>query len=169
MSVEEARSRILAAFRPLPAETVPVSAALGRVLVDDASARLTHPPADVSAMDGYAIRASDTTNAPATLTVIGEAPAGQVFAETLEPGQAVRIFTGGALPKGADTVAIQEDVERLEDQIIVRESIDAGTYVRPAGLDFRAGEALVPAGRPLLIFWPVRDCRESPLWPGPRP
>ena len=151
ISVEEARTRILAPLKPLPTEIVPVSEGLGRVLARDAVARLTHPPADVSAMDGYAVRAADTEKAPTTLTVVGEAPAGQTFGARLEEGQALRIFTGGTLPEGADAIVIQEETEQTGDRVTIRASVALGAYVRPAGLDFRAGESLIPAGKPLSV------------------
>ncbi len=146
ISVEEARERILAALPTLPAESVSLAQALGRVAARDVVSRLTQPPADVSAMDGYAVIAADLAQVPATLTVIGEAPAGNAFPDRVGPGQAVRIFTGGPLPEGSDTIVIQENVERDDDRITVNEAVPAGTYVRPAGLDFSAGESLIPSG-----------------------
>jgi molybdopterin molybdotransferase len=151
ISVEEARERILAALPTLPAETVFLAQALGRVSAREIVSRLTQPPADVSAMDGYAVIAADIAHVPTTLTVIGEAPAGSAFAERVSSGQAVRIFTGGALPTGTDTIVIQENVERDGDRIVVRETVQAGTYVRPAGLDFTAGETVIPAGALLNV------------------
>jgi molybdopterin molybdotransferase len=151
ISVEEARERILAALPTLPAETVSLAQALGRVSAREIVSRLTQPPADVSAMDGYAVIAADIAHVPTTLTVIGEAPAGSAFAERVSSGQAVRIFTGGALPTGTDTIVIQENVERDGDRIVVRETVQAGTYVRPAGLDFTAGETVIPAGALLNV------------------
>lgn len=145
--VEEATARILAAFAPLPAETVSIAEALGRVLAEDVIARVTQPPADVSAMDGYAVRAADVAAVPVTLARVGEAPAGGSHAGTVGPGQCVRIFTGGPVPPGADTIVIQEDTEAAGDRVTIRESAPRGRYVRPAGLDFRAGEIGIKAGR----------------------
>ena len=102
LSVSDARSKILAALHTVPAETVPLSRASGRVLAEDVIARRTQPPSDLSAMDGYAVRAADTTNVPARLKVTGEAPAGDAYDGTIAPGEAVRIFTGAPLPRGAD-------------------------------------------------------------------
>src|SRR3990170_7870144 len=104
LSVAEALARITAAFAPLPAETVGLSEALGRTLAEDVAARVSQPPHDVSAMDGYAVRAADVAAVPARLRVIGEAPAGAAYAGSLGAGEAVRIFTGAALPAGADTI-----------------------------------------------------------------
>ena len=151
LSVAEALARITAAFAPLPAETVGLAEALGRVLAEDVAARVTQPPTDVSAMDGYAVRAADvaqiTDGMPARLEVVGRAPAGAAHDGSVEPGQAVRIFTGGPLPEGADAIVIQEDTETEGDTVIVKEGAPEGHYVRPAGLDFRAGEVGLAAGR----------------------
>jgi molybdopterin molybdotransferase len=147
LSVAEARARIRAAFHPLGSEQVGLMQGLGRVLAEDAAARVTQPPADVSAMDGYAVRAADVANVPARLKVVGQAPAGGSYDGTLLPGEAVRIFTGGPLPTGADTIIIQEDTTADGDQVTVKEGATAGTYVRRAGLDFRAGEVLLKKGR----------------------
>jgi molybdopterin molybdotransferase len=151
ISVEEARARIVAALAPLPAETIGVAESLGRVLAEDLRARVTQPPAAVSAMDGYAVRAADVANVPVTLKQIGTAPAGGAFAGDVASGQCVRIFTGGPLPKGADTIVIQEDVTAEGDRITIRESAPLGRYVRPAGLDFRAGDIGLEAGRVLTV------------------
>ncbi len=148
--VEEAQERITAGLEPVAPEVVALSAAVGRVLAEDVAARRTQPPMDVSAMDGYAVRAVDVATVPAKLTLIGEAPAGGAFAGTLGEGQAVRIFTGGPVPKGADAVVIQEDVDRLDDgRIAVRESSARGKHIRVAGIDFKEGEIGIRKGRPL--------------------
>lgn len=149
ISVEQARERILAAFAPLPAETVGVAQAFGRVLAEDVTSRLTQPPSAVSAMDGYAVRAADVAAAPAILTMIGAAPAGSAFAGRVGPGQCVRIFTGGPVPEGADTIVIQENVAAEGTRITVNEATASGRFVRPAGLDFRAGDIGLKAGRAL--------------------
>ena len=147
ISVEEALARITGAFGPLAAETVGVGEALGRVLAEDVVARVTQPPAAVSAMDGYAVRAADVAEIPAVLTEVGEAPAGGCYEGTVEAGQTVRIFTGGPLPRGADAIVIQENTEAEGARITVKEGVGPGTYVRAAGLDFRAGEVGMEAGR----------------------
>jgi molybdopterin molybdotransferase len=149
LPVEEARARILAALHTTPAETVFLSDAVGRVLAEEAIARRTQPPADLSAMDGYAVRAEDVSSVPARLTVVGEAPAGGSYTEEVKSGQAVRIFTGAPLPRGADTIVIQEDTTRDGDIVTVNEAGKKGTHVRPCGLDFRTGDAGMPAGRKL--------------------
>ena len=120
----------------------------GRVLARPVKARLTQPPADVSAMDGYALRAVEAT-AGARLRVIGAAPAGHPFEGRVEPGTAVRIFTGAVLPRGADAVILQEDAEATGDRVRVGETVRAGRWIRRRGLDFEEGELLLPAGRRL--------------------
>ncbi|MBW8269334.1 molybdopterin molybdotransferase MoeA [Caldovatus aquaticus] len=149
LSVEEARARILAALTPTAPETVALPEAWGRVTAEPVVARLTQPPADVSAMDGYAVRAADAQEG-ARLRVIGIAPAGHPFAGTVGPGEAVRIFTGGVLPAGADSVLLQEDAEAGADgTVLVKETVRPGRWVRRRGLDFAEGEAVIPAGRRL--------------------
>lgn len=153
LPVEQALERILSALAPLPAEMVPVSHALGRVTAEPIRARRTQPPVDVSAMDGYAVRAADVATVPATLRRVGSAPAGGRYPGILGPGEAVRIFTGGPVPDGADAIVLQEDVDASAEAdgaaITVREGAPAGTFVRRAGLDFRTGDVGVPAGRRL--------------------
>jgi molybdopterin molybdotransferase len=150
ISVEEALNRILAGIGgPMPAEEVPLTAGLGRILAEDVTARLTQPPVAVSAMDGYAVRAVDVATVPARLTVIGMAPAGRPFNGSIGPGQAVRIFTGAAVPDGADAVVIQEDTEAAGNTVTVREGAPAGRFIRPAGLDFQAGSIGLTAGKRL--------------------
>lgn len=149
LPVEEARARILAMLHTTPVETVPLSQALGRVLAEEAIARRTQPPADLSAMDGYAVRASDVVSVPVRLKIVGEAPAGGFYSDHLKEGEAVRIFTGAALPRGADAIVIQEDTDREGDVVVVKEAAAAGQHVRVCGLDFRTGDAGMPAGRKL--------------------
>ena len=149
LPVAEARARILAAFEPAGPERVPLAGAAGRILAEDAVARRTQPPSDLSAMDGYAVRAADIVAIPARLRVIGEAPAGRSFGGVVGAGEAVRIFTGAPLPEGADTIVIQEDTERYGDIVIARTSIPAGKHVRRAGLDFTEGTKCLEAGRKL--------------------
>ena len=151
ISVDEALDRILSAFAPLPAETVSVGQALGRVLAEDVVARVTQPPADVSAMDGYAVRAEDVASVPVQLQVVGHIAAGSRQEAPLATGQAARIFTGAPLPEGADAIVIQEDTERDGESVTVKESAARGTYVRPAGLDFRAGDVGVAASRAVTV------------------
>jgi molybdopterin molybdotransferase len=146
ISVEQALRRLLAPLQSLAGEQVPVSDGLGRVLAEDIVSRRTQPPFAVSAMDGYALRAGDVGVVPARLRVVGAAPAGSAFAGRVGAGEAVRIFTGAPMPAGADCVVIQEDTTPEGDWVIVREGVSAGRYVRPEGLDFRAGDLGLSAG-----------------------
>jgi molybdopterin molybdotransferase len=146
ISVEEARARILAGLRPVPAEVVALAQAWGRVTAAPVVARLTQPPADVSAMDGYALRAADGAEG-AVLEVIGDAPAGHPFAGEVGAGQTVRLFTGSLVPAGADAILLQEDATRDGARVRVNEAVRANRHIRRAGQDFAAGDLLLPAGR----------------------
>src|SRR5579885_2323619 len=149
ISVEEALMRLLEPLKPVSTEQVALADAFGRVLAEPVIARRTQPPAALSAMDGYAVRAVDVARVPARLRVVGAVPAGQSFDRAIERGEAVRIFTGAPLPAGADAIVIQEDADRDGDIVIVREGAPSGRYVRPAGLDFVAGAPGIPAQRRL--------------------
>ena len=130
MPVAEALQRVLADARALPAETVALDHALGRVLTEDLTALRTQPPAAVSAMDGYAVRAADVTQAPVKLKLIGEVAAGHPFEGEVKAGQAARIFTGGVMPAGADTVVIQELTARDGDTVTIQKPTAKGRNVR---------------------------------------
>ncbi len=143
LAVEDARARMLAEIVPLPAESLPLARAVGRVLAQDVSAVRDQPPFDASAMDGWAVRSGDT---PGRLRIIGESAAGHGFAGALGPGQAVRIFTGAAVPTGADAIVIQEDAQRDGDTVTTPKTL-AGQHLRPRGGDFKSGQALLRAGQ----------------------
>jgi molybdopterin molybdotransferase len=149
ISVEDAVARIVAAFAPLEAETIEIGKAAGRVLADDAVAKLNQPPSSVSSMDGYALRASDAVKPGVTLDVVGTSPAGHPFDGKVGAGQAVRIFTGGVVPDGADTIVIQEDTSAAESRVTLNITAAPGRHIRVAGLDFKAGEALAKTGHRL--------------------
>jgi molybdopterin molybdotransferase len=149
LSVAEALERVLANAEPLPPEETPLADADGRVLAFGLKALRTQPPADVSAMDGYAVRAGDVASAPARLKVIGEVAAGRPFAAVIGAGEAARIFTGGVVPAGADAVVVQEVTQRQGDYVEIQKSTDKGRNVRPQGLDFRAGDTLFAKGHRL--------------------
>jgi molybdopterin molybdotransferase len=149
ISVEEAVMRIAGAFKPTGTEIVELGAAAGRVLAENVRAGTTQPPSAMSSMDGFAVRAADLGNAGATLTVIGSAPAGHPFAGRVGTGEAVRIFTGGVVPDGADTIVIQEDAETAGDRVTFKVAAKLGRHVRAAGLDFKTGEVLSKAGHRL--------------------
>jgi molybdopterin molybdotransferase len=149
LSIAEALARVLEHAAPLQAEEVPLSDAAGLVLAYPLKARRTQPPADVSAMDGYAVRAADVASAPARLKIIGEIAAGQPFAQRVGPGEAARIFTGGVVPAGADTIVIQEHTKCEGDHVAVAKPSPKRRHIRVRGLDFTAGDALLAAGHRL--------------------
>jgi molybdopterin molybdotransferase len=149
LSVGEALSRVTAGIGPLERQSVTLEAAHRRVLAEGVAARITQPPFNASAMDGYAVRAEDVATVPCNLSVIGESAAGTPFDGTVSAGEAVRIFTGAEVPVGADTIVIQEDTSREGDAVTVNEGAEAGTFVRPRGFDFSEGDVLLDAGRRL--------------------
>ncbi|QAU50179.1 molybdopterin molybdotransferase MoeA [Bradyrhizobium guangzhouense] len=146
MPVSDALAAVLAGVEPLAEEMIALDQAFHRVLARDVAARRTQPPQDMSAMDGYAVRAADAAKVGAQLTVIGEVAAGRPFAGTVGAGQAVRIFTGGVVPAGADAVVIQEDTVADGKHITIKEAAVTGRHIRPAGIDFREGEVLLHKG-----------------------
>jgi molybdopterin molybdotransferase len=149
MPVAEALARVLADARPLPAESVPLHDALGRVLAADVMALRTQPPDALSAMDGYAVRAADIERAPVTLNVIGDVAAGHPFDGEIKAGQAARIFTGGVMPSGSDTVVIQETTTRDGDTVTIKTPVAKGRNVRAQGIDFTKGQVLLAKGKRL--------------------
>jgi molybdopterin molybdotransferase len=144
LTIEDARSRMLAEVRPLGSETIVIDDALGRVLADPVDAFRDQPPFRSSAMDGWAARSSDL-GAEAVLKIVGESAAGHGYAGALGPGEAVRIFTGAALPDGADTVVLQEEAMVDGDSVRLGPT-PAPDNVRPLGGDFRAGQRLLEPG-----------------------
>jgi molybdopterin molybdotransferase len=148
ISVEEALRRLLEGTKLLErTETLALHAAGNRVLAPPLAARLTQPPFDNSAMDGYAVRAEDVGTLGNRLQVIGESSAGRGFQGTVGPGQAVRIFTGAPVPEGATAVLLQEDAEKLDGGFIEnRFVLVPGRHIRPKGQDFIEGEEVLPAG-----------------------
>lgn len=150
LPVDEALAQVLDGAAPLPGEDAALHLAAGRALAADVIAGRMQPPFPASAMDGYAVRAADIAAVPATLRVVGHSVAGRRFGGTVGPGEAVRIFTGAPVPEGADAVLIQEDADAGGDgTVTARESVASGRNIRPAGLDFTAGETLLPKGRVL--------------------
>lgn len=145
MPVADALDAVLAGAEPLAEELVALDAAFHRVLARDLASRRTQPPEPMSAMDGYAVRAASAT-LHARLRVIGEVAAGRPFPQAAGDGEAVRIFTGGVIPAGADAVVIQEDTAREGDTVIINEAATPGRNIRPAGIDFNEGAVLLRAG-----------------------
>ncbi|WP_298103857.1 gephyrin-like molybdotransferase Glp [Bradyrhizobium sp.] len=146
MPVPDALAAILSGSDALPEEMVALDLAHRRVLARDLAALRTQPPQAMSAMDGYAVRAADAGQAGARLKVIGEIAAGRPFDRVVGPGEAARIFTGGAVPDGADAVIIQEDTAVEGNDIVITEATSPGRHIRRAGVDFRQGDVLLRAG-----------------------
>ncbi|HWU63712.1 MAG TPA: gephyrin-like molybdotransferase Glp [Ensifer sp.] len=147
LPVDAALARLLALANPVSeSETLPLDACAGRVLASDLKAKLTQPPFDSSAMDGYAIRAGDA-NADARLKLIGESAAGHAFEGVVSAGETVRIFTGAPVPAGADAVLLQEDAIRHEDGTIGMTFFpEPRRHIRPRGQDFIEGETVLKIG-----------------------
>jgi len=173
LTVEEATARILAAFAPLGSESVAITQALGRTLAKPVTARLDHPPQAVSAMDGYAVRAADVTALPVRLKVVESIAAGSLPMRAVGPGEASRIFTGAALPAGADTIVIQENTEKDGDHVRIVDGGAAvkGKHIRPQGNDFAKDAVGVEPGRVLTasdiglaaaMNWPKLEVARRP-------
>lgn len=146
LPVADALARITDQTEPLSAEELPLHEAADRILAKDITARLSHPPYEVSAMDGYAVRAEDIVSIPATLTVIGESAAGHAFDKIVGSGEAARIFTGAPLPEGTDTIVIQENTSAENAQVTINEPAPEGNFVKAMGLDFQQGQTLLTKG-----------------------
>src|SRR3977135_238792 len=146
MPVADALAAVLAGAQALPEEMVALDAAHHRVLARDVAALRTQPPQAMSAMAGYAVRSADASAVAARLKVIGEVAAGRPFERTIGKGEAVRIFTGGVIPEGADAVIIQEDTVVDGSHIDITEAAIKGRHIRPAGVDFREGDILLARG-----------------------
>ena len=172
ISFDQAIEIIRGAARPIGTETVTLGEAAGRVLAAPVIAAMDSPRADVSAMDGYAVRSADLSAFPATLQVIAESLPGEGWPGTVEPGTCVRIFTGAPLPQGADRIVIQEQVRRDGDSAIIDSDPDPATWVRPRGKDFRAGDEVLARGRLLdpaaLIAAAGADLAELEVFVRPR-
>lgn len=154
ISVQDALSHITNSFVALPAETVGLGECFGRVLAEPVVARTSSPPANVSAMDGYAVRADDLMRRlPARLLVVGEVAAGKTMKGAVHPGEAARIFTGAPMPLGTNAVVLQEAVAPPDDDgyITVTEPVPPSRNVRPAGIDFKTGDICLPAGKTVTV------------------
>ena len=146
LPVDDAIAGIAGAMPLMEPETVPLAEADGRVLAGPVAARISHPPAAVSAMDGYAARSADLGKLPAGLAVVGESAAGRPFAGPVGARECVRIFTGAHVPKDADTIVPQEDAKRGGEGVEIHEAPDPGRHIRSEGNDFAKGDELLPAG-----------------------
>lgn len=146
ISVSDAIDLLIKHRATRPVVFVPLAESMGAVLAEDITAKITLPPLAASAMDGYAVKLADVGTAGAKLTIIGEAPAGHPFQGTVMAGQAVRIFTGGAVPDGADHILIQENAERKGDTLTTLFDNPAPRHIRQAGIDFHKGDTLLTKG-----------------------
>jgi molybdopterin molybdotransferase len=168
ISYDEATRLVLELARPLASEQVAIAQAAGRVLAAPVVAAVNSPPADCSAMDGYAVRDADL---PGTLRVVGESFAGREFDGAVAPGTCVRIFTGAPVPPGADRVVIQENVARNGDAATMPEAGDS-RHIRLRGSDFAVGEVLFDAGERLtpraLVTAAGADLAQVAVWRRPR-
>jgi molybdopterin molybdotransferase len=145
LDVDVARAKLLETAARLPGETVPIDASRGRILAEPVAARLTQPPFNASAMDGYAIRWADM---PGPWNVVGEAAAGRGWQGEITAGEATRIFTGAPLPMGADSIVVQEEISRADDIATLSGEGPPrqGAHIRRQGQDFARGDTLAEAG-----------------------
>jgi len=169
ISFDEAARLVAEVARPLGAERVPVGQAAGRVLAEPVEAQIDSPPADASAMDGYAVKDADL---PGPLLVVGESFAGSGYDGQLEPRECVRIFTGAPVPIGADRVVMQENVERSDDMARVVVAPGSARHIRSRGSDFRRGQVLVQTGERLtpraMVAAAGADRADLVVWTRPR-
>lgn len=167
ISFDEASRLVQEAAQPIGSERIPIAKAAGRTLAAPVIAMMDSPPADSSAMDGYAVRSADL---PGSLELVGESYAGRGFVGEVTPGTCVRIFTGAPVPAGADRVVIQESVTREGERARFPEAGHA-RHIRPRGSDFRCGDRLLSAGRTLdpraLVAAAGADLSELEVWRRP--
>jgi molybdopterin molybdotransferase len=149
ISYDDALKRLLADLAPVGGEYVPLAQAQGRVLAAPVVAHRTQPPTATSAMDGYAVRAADLGDAPATLKLVGESAAGHPLATELKPGEAAAVSTGATVPLGADQVVVREESRREGAKVILDARPLPNAHIRPSGVDFVIGRRLLEEGRRL--------------------
>lgn len=152
ISVATALASIADAAKPMGVQNLPLKELDGHILVEDALAKTTLPPLDASAMDGYAVKLEDHHIQGSVFTQIGESPAGNPFKGTVGSDETVRIFTGGAVPDGANHVIMQENVSADGDKVTLTEPIFPASHIRKAGIDFTEGQLIVNAGTKLDAY-----------------
>jgi molybdopterin molybdotransferase len=172
ISFDEALLKVAGIARPLDSERVPLSEAHGRVLAEPVVARISAPPVDASAMDGYAVRDSDLATLPARLPLAGESFAGSGYDGALPEGACVRIFTGAPVPTGAERVIVQEVVRREGDIAIFETPPGSARHIRSAGSDFAVGDTLLAAGNRIgpraMVAAAGADVNSLTVWRRPR-
>ena len=172
ISFDEALARVFSLAEPLGIEDVPLAEAHGRILAAPVTARVSAPPADVSSMDGYAVREADLAALPATLRVTGESLPGRAHEAAIEPGSCVRIFTGAPVPPGADRVVVQEVVRREGDVALFEAPLSPARYIRATGSDFGEGDTLLAPGTLLgprqMVAAAAADLEQLSVWRRPR-
>jgi molybdopterin molybdotransferase len=152
IAAREAQTIIMRDAAPHGEELAPIAEAAWRVLARDLAARRTQPPFPASAMDGYAVRIEDLDRTPKRLKLRGAAAAGHPFSGRIGAGEAVRIFTGAAVPEGADSIVIQENARGAGDEVEILSRPEKGRFIRLPGLDFREGEILLRRNQTLNPF-----------------
>lgn len=169
---DEAMRRVIQLPSPLTEEDVPLPLAHGRILAGPVIAAISSPPADVSSMDGYAVCEDDLRDPPARLPVVRENFAGTADVGSITPGECARIFTGAALPAGADRVVMQENVERDRDWAVFATTPAGPSFIRTKGSDFTEGSTLMQSGTPLgprqLVAAAGADLASVSCWKQPR-
>lgn len=177
LSVSEAENLILEQVKPLTAaEPVSLEAVARRILATPIRSELDYPHEDNSAMDGYAARSRDLSSAtpdqPVTLEIVEEIPAGVPPHHELQSGQAARIFTGGILPLGADTIVMQEDTQQQGKQVQIFSAATPGQFVRQKGSFYQAQQPLLPSGIPIgapeIAILAAMQCQEISVYCPPR-
>ena len=151
ISFEHALSKLLFLANKIDVEEVNLEEAYSRILANDAISCRDQPPFDASSMDGYALKKIDKLPNK-KLSVVGKVAAGNSFKGTIEKGEAVRIFTGAPVPRGANSILIQEDAEVLDNFIKIRQKIEKTDFIRKKGCDYKAGKTLLKKGKILTSF-----------------
>ena len=167
ISVGDALGLIANTASPLPTTNITLKDAVGHVLAEDMFAQVTLPPLDASAMDGYAVKLEEHHKQDSVFTLIGESPAGAPYAGKVGSDETVRIFTGGAVPSGANHVIMQENISADGTEITLTEPVSPASHIRKAGIDFARGDTIVKAGTKLgayeLAILAAANCADLPV------
>ena len=167
ISVDDALGLIAKTAKPLPIVDITFKDANGHVIAKDMHAKVTLPPLDASAMDGYAVKLEEHHKQGSIFTLIGESPAGAPYAGEVGADKTVRIFTGGAVPSSANHVIMQENVNADGTAITLTQPISPAPHIRKAGIDFAKGDIIVKAGTELgayeLAILAAANCADLPV------